>query len=72
LTNGPSYKFESGSIKPPLEDKNLQKIKIKSTGGAGFSSQGSTSTATVNEPTSAQRRTPRRTLGVLVNENNGV
>ena len=35
ISNGPSYMFESGTSKPPMEEK---KIKMKSTGGAGFSS----------------------------------
>ena len=54
---GPQYKFETGHAEGSTQS---QKFKLKSTGGAGFSSS-----TTTYEPSSAQRRTPRRTLGVL-------
>jgi len=67
-----SYKFEAGNSKPSEENKNDPgKFKGVSTRGAGFSSS-STADNSGYEPTSGQRRTPRRTLGVLLNENNGV
>lgn len=48
-----AYTFEAGQNKPQL--------KLKSTGGAGFTSSEPT------EPQSASRRTPRRNLGTILN-----
>jgi len=74
-----SYQFEvkqrSPENKPTSAVVDHSKFKLKSTGGAGFSSsqmnsQAGTSTSNY-EPSSASRRTPRRTLGALINSNNG-
>ena len=74
----PAYKFEAGGGMPPKpKDENVQvnaaKFKVKSGGGAGFSSgpanAPSTDGPSLYEPGSAQRRTPRRTLGNIINKN---
>lgn len=74
----PTYKFEAGGMPPKPKDENVQvranTFKVKSGGGAGFSS-GTNAASTDNpstsmyEPGSAQRRTPRRTLGNILNKN---
>jgi len=74
-----SYQFEVKQRSPENKAASAvvdhSKFKLKSTGGAGFSSsqinsQAGTSTSNY-EPSSASRRTPRRTLGALINSNNG-
>ena len=71
----PSYKFEAGGASEENKDlsqPDSHKFKVGSNRGAGFSSI-STNSGPQYEPSSGtQRRTPRRTLGVLPNENNGV
>jgi hypothetical protein len=54
------------------------KFKLKSTGGAGFSSQSNSQNqqsmtaggSSFYEPASGSRRTPRRTLGNVLNNGN--
>lgn len=64
----PSYKFEAGGASEENKDVSKaepQKFKVGSNRGAGFSSI-STNSGPQYEPSSgSQRRTPRRTLGVL-------
>lgn len=75
-----SYQFEVKQRSPEPKGPSASavdhsKFKLKSTGGAGFSSSQVNSqvgTSVSNyEPSSASRRTPRRTLGALINGNNG-
>lgn len=75
----PTYKFEAGGGMPPKpKDENgpvrdrANTFKVKSGGGAGFSSGAPASSSdgpALYEPGSAQRRTPRRTLGNILNKN---
>lgn len=74
---GASYQFEASKRSPETKAQSQavdhSKFKLKSTGGAGFSSSQVDSqlgTSISNyEPSSASRRTPRRTLGALMNSN---
>ena len=73
-----SYQFEAKQRSPEKKTQSQAadhaKFKLKSTGGAGFSSGqvGSQLGTSISnyEPSSASRRTPRRTLGVIMNSNN--
>jgi hypothetical protein len=73
----PSYTFESRQ--PAASEANsrkpgLKQHKLKATGGAGFSSQNTAAEASYSQneqPRRESNRTPRRTLGVLVNNNIG-
>ena len=69
--NNNGYSFESGlasnRAKPELPPKRDNKYNLKSTGGAGFSSGNTAADTSSYEPMSATKRTPRRTLGNIGN-----
>lgn len=70
-----SYQFETKQRSPEKAGgADASKFKLKSTGGAGFSSSQTSSQVGASisnyEPSSASRRTPRRTLGAVLNANN--
>lgn len=76
---GASYHFEAGASDTKTQSQGFDnsKFKLKSTGGAGFNSNAMDSQLGNSignyEPSSASRRTPRRTIGAkLNNSNNGI